>query len=320
MLPLLRPMLAVAAQPFSDIEYVFEVKWDGYRCLAYLNGETVLRSRNMLDLTPAFTDLAAIHRLVSDLPAIIDGEIVVFADGRPDFGLLQARGRLSDRKRISAAAKAHPAVFIAFDVLYRNGRSVLQEPLERRRELLRGMVRPATEIAVAESVPGDGEGFFEACKASGLEGVMAKRLDSPYFPGRRSPLWKKIRAWKSADLVICGWEPGGGPRLLGALILGVYRKGELVFAGKVGTGFDTRTGRELVELLARAAQPEPLFQLPRGYRGKPRWVEPVLVCAVDFTEATREGYLRHPVFKGLRPDKDPKECAWPYGSAVILGG
>ncbi|MCL6559834.1 MAG: ATP-dependent DNA ligase, partial [Firmicutes bacterium] len=194
------------------------------------------------------------------------------------------------------------------DLLYQGGRAVLEEPLERRRELLRRIVLPGPEIAVAEFFPENGEAFFQACKDGGLEGVMAKRRGSPYLPGRRSPFWKKIRAWKSADLVICGWEPGGGPRLLGSLLLGGYRNGRLVFAGKVGTGFDTNMSREFIKFLGSAARNQPPFKLPPGYRGKPQWVNPVLVCTVDYTEITREGYLRHPVFRGLRPDKDPKEC------------
>ncbi|MEW6171617.1 MAG: non-homologous end-joining DNA ligase [Bacillota bacterium] len=309
-LPLLRPMLAVAARPFSDADYIFEVKWDGYRCLAYLEQGTVLRSRNLLDLTPTFIELSAIHEHVDDLPVVIDGEIVVFADGRPDFGLLQSRGRLSDSKRIAAALRANPAVFVAFDLLYRRGRAVLSEPLKRRREWLKEVVRPAPDIIVADYIPGDGENLFEACKKNGLEGVMAKRSDSPYIAGRRSPFWKKIRAWKSADLVICAWEPGGGPRRLGSLYVGGYRENKLVFAGRVGTGFDTALARDLLDLLARVAATQPLFTLPRGYQGKPRWVDPVLVCTVDYTEVTREGYLRHPVFRGLRADKNPLECAW----------
>ncbi|MEW6181804.1 MAG: non-homologous end-joining DNA ligase [Bacillota bacterium] len=312
-LPLIRPMLAVAARPFSDADYIFEVKWDGYRCLAYLDRDTALRSRNLLDLTPAFTDLAGIHEHVTDLPVVIDGEIVVLADGRPDFGSLQARGRLSDPKRIAAAEKAYPAVFVAFDLLYRRGRPVFEEPLTRRRDWLREIVRASPEITVADYVSGDGEAFFEACKENGLEGIMAKRRDSPYLAGRRSPYWKKVRAWKNADLVICAWEPGGGPRRLGSLYVGGYRDGGLVFAGRVGTGFDAALARDLLDLLARIPAERPLFDLPRGSRGAPEWVEPVLVCTVDYTEVTREGLLRHPVFRGLRGDKLPQECSWQPG-------
>lgn len=311
-LPLLRPMLAVNAEPFSDGAYFFEIKWDGYRCLAYLEDGTVLRSRNLHDLTPAFPELQKLHERVADLPAVLDGEIVVFTNGQSDFGALQARGRLLDRRRALAAALAHPAVFVAFDLLYRQGKPVLNEPLERRRRLLQELVRPEPEVVVADYVPEEGEAFFAACRAKGLEGMIAKRRDSPYLPGRRSPFWKKIRAWKTADLVICGWEPGGGARGLGALILGGYRNGKLTFAGKVGTGFDAGTARELLALLAGAVRNRPVFELPPAHRrGETRWVEPVLVCTVDFTEVTREGYLRHPVFRALRPDKRPRECTWP---------
>ncbi|MEW6448664.1 MAG: non-homologous end-joining DNA ligase [Bacillota bacterium] len=318
-LPLLKPMLAVSAQPFSDSDYLFEIKWDGYRCLAYLEAKTVLRSRNLRNLTPAFPELEAIRDRVDGLPAILDGEIVIFTGGRPDFGTLQARGRLFDRQRVQAAARLYPAVFAAFDLLYCRGDPVLKKPLEQRRELLKEIVQPGPEVVVTDYIAGEGEAFFTACRASGLEGVMAKRRDSPYLPGQRSPFWKKIRAWRSADLVICGWEAGGGARGLGALILGGYRDGRLVFAGKVGTGFDINTARDLTALLAKLERQQPLFELPPAYRRTdPRWVKPVLVCMVDFTEITRDGLLRHPVFRGLRPDKEPRECTWPGKSPTSL--
>lgn len=320
-LPLLKPMLAVNTQPFSNPDYLFEIKWDGYRCLAYLEEKTVLRSRNLRNLTPAFPELETIRDRVHDLPAILDGEIVVLAGGRPDFGKLQARGHLFDRQRVQAAARSHPAVFVAFDLLYRKGLPVLKERLERRRELLKEIVQPGAEIVVAEYTPGEGEAFFTLCRQRGLEGIMAKRYDSPYLPGQRSPCWKKIRAWKSADLIICGWEPGGGARGLGALLLGGYREGRLVFAGKVGTGFDINTARDLMALLAKFARQEPLFELLPPHR-KPdlRWVKPVLVCSVEFTETTRDGLLRHPVFRGLRLDKEPAECVWFRGSKFEVRG
>lgn len=311
-LPLLKPMLAVNTRPFSDADYLFEVKWDGYRCLLYLEDKTVLRSRNLHNLTPAFPEFEVLRDRVRNLPAILDGEIVIFADGKPDFGALQVRGRLFDQQRVRTAARSHPAVFVAFDVLYHGGRPVLKERLEQRRELLKEIVQPGPEIVLSEYVPGEGEAFFTACRVSGLEGIMAKRRDSPYLPGQRSPFWKKIRAWKSADLIICGWEAGGGVRGLGSLILGGYQDGRLVFAGKVGTGFNINTARDLTALLSKLSRHQPIFELPPAYRrGNPRWVQPVLVCMVDFTEITRDGLLRHPVFRGLRPDKEPGECAWP---------
>uniref|UniRef100_A0A7C2E355 DNA ligase (ATP) n=1 Tax=Ammonifex degensii TaxID=42838 RepID=A0A7C2E355_9THEO len=306
-------MLAVNAQPFSDPAYLFEVKWDGYRCLAYLEeNRTLLRSRNLRNLTPAFPELETLHLQVNALPAILDGEIVVFKDGRPDFGALQARGRLFDRQRVTSAARSDPAVFVVFDLLYRGGEPVLKDLLERRRKFLKEIVKPGPHIIVAEYFLEEGELFFAACRAKGLEGVMGKRRDSPYVPGQRSPFWKKVRAWKSADLVICGWEANGGVRGLGALILGGYQDERLVFAGKVGTGFDAKTARELVTPLERLSRDRPPLDLPPAYRrGKSRWVEPSLVCTVEFTEVTRDGYLRHPVYRGLRRDKEPRECVWP---------
>lgn len=203
-LPLLRPMLSVNAQPFSDPAYLFEVKWDGYRCLAYLEeNRTLLRSRNLRNLTPAFPELETLHLQVEALPAILDGEIIIFTDGRPDFGALQARGRLFDQRQVSAVARSNPAVFVAFDLLYLNGSPVLKERLERRRELLKEAVRASPEMVVSDFITGEGEVFLPLAQRAVWRGLWPKSGTAPTFPasgprfGKKSGLGK-ARTWLSA--------------------------------------------------------------------------------------------------------------------------
>lgn len=307
-LPLLRPMLAVSSKPFDSAGYLFEVKWDGYRCLAYLEGGTVLRSRNLLDFTGKFPELAGLHGKVKQMPAILDGEIVVLEKGRPSFDGLQSRGRMNDVKRIGRASVERPAVFIAFDVLYAGGKDVMEQPLEDRKKRLEDMVEPGGELAVSQFVLRDGRDFFEACVKAGLEGVMAKKLGSIYLPGRRSYSWQKLRHTREADLVICGYQCGTAGRSLRSLVLGGLRGGKLVYQGKVGTGFGEREADVLLKGLLQLEVTEETIDVPRDEKRHVRWVQPLLVCSVEYLTVTAEGYLRHPVYKGLRWDKSPDQC------------
>ncbi|MEW5954136.1 MAG: non-homologous end-joining DNA ligase [Bacillota bacterium] len=310
-LPLLRPMLAVAGRPFNNEEYIFEVKWDGYRCLAYLGDVTQLRSRNLKDLSHVFPELAGLHEDCRETPALVDGEIVVLDNGQPSFNRLQARGRLEDRGRIQAAASSSPALFVAFDLLYAGGQNVMEKPLLERKEILARIFPPARGAVISQYISGQGVEFARACAARGLEGVMAKKIDSPYLPGRRSRYWQKIRHNLEADLVICGYQAGQGSRRLGALVLGCYRDGRLVYAGKVGTGFDRAEEGLLLRRLGELAVAEPVMTLPVPEMRHTRWARPALVCSVKYLALTGEGMLRHPSYLGLREDKSPRECIPP---------
>ena len=308
-LPLLKPMLAVKAEPFDHPDYMFEVKWDGYRCLAYLEkGGTRLLSRNHQDLTGAFPDLADLHLLLGGLPLVLDGEIIAMAGGRPSFDALQSRAGLKGKLQISLAVRRLPALFIAFDILYQRGKSLVDLPLNLRRKKLEAAVKSSGKIIVSETVRGDGIDFYNACVEKGLEGVMAKKITSRYLPGKRSSLWKKIRHTLEADLVICGYRLGNGSKILGALVLGAWNGANFTYQGLVGTGLNRS---EEVNLLAKLRTLETEFPLLAGF-GMPNrsvsWVRPELVCKVEYLTLTREGYLRHPVYKGLRTDKDPIEC------------
>lgn len=307
-LPLLRPMLAVTATPFDSEEYIYEVKWDGYRGLAYLSEKTVLRSRNLFDLSSKFPELSNLQEAVSDLPSLLDGEIIVMDKGIPSFSLLQERAKINDPVKIRQAAAAHPAVFIVFDVLFANGKTVMDQPLRVRKEFLKTLVKPAKNLIISEYILHRGKDFYQACVARGLEGAVAKNLNGPYLPGRRSSYWKKFRNVKEADLVICGYQYGLGRRKLKSLILGGYQNGKLIYQGKVGTGFNEKEADQIINELEKLMVAKPLFCLPQKEKKKSQWVRPILVCMVNYLALTRDGILRQPSFRHIRWDKSPDEC------------
>ncbi|OPZ75448.1 MAG: putative DNA ligase-like protein [Firmicutes bacterium ADurb.Bin456] len=307
-LPLIRPMLAVNSRPFDSNQHLFEVKWDGYRCLAYLDGNTTLKSRNLLDLTGRFPELDLLHQRVVRKPAILDGEIVVLEKGKPSFPRLQTRGRLNNSLKISRLSTESPAVYIAFDVLYAGGKSVMDRPLRERKNLLEEMVKPGDELIVPDYILREGLSFYEACVSQGLEGVIAKKLGSVYLPGRRSVYWQKFRHTQEIELVICGYQYKVTGGSLGSLVLGGYRAGKLIYQGKVGTGFDEAEAGALLEGLQKIETAMAALEVPGKEKKRTRWVRPLIVCTISYLSATREGHLRHPVYKGIRWDKTPEEC------------
>jgi bifunctional non-homologous end joining protein LigD/DNA ligase-1 len=259
-------------------------------------------------MTGKFPELAGLQEKVKRLPAILDGEIVVFEGRKPSFAGLQSRGRMNDLKRIGRASMERPAVFIAFDVLYSAGESIMNMPLLDRKKILEAVVVPGEEIVVSQFVQKTGRDFYGACVKEGLEGVMAKKMDGPYLPGRRSSLWQKFRYVREADLVICGYQPGTAGRRLASLVLGGNREGRLVYQGKVGTGFDNREAGALLEGLRKLEVDEETLVVPGEEKRRIRWVRPLLVCSVEYLTTTAEGCLRHPVYKRIRWDKPPGEC------------
>jgi bifunctional non-homologous end joining protein LigD/DNA ligase-1 len=301
-------MLAVSSLPFDSDKHLFEIKWDGYRGLAYLDHNTIIRSRNLIDLTAKFPELGSLHQRIKKRPAILDGEIVVFKAGKPSFAGLQKRGRMEDLKRLSRASIEYPAVFITFDILYSGGSSVMEKSLEERKSLLEDIIGQADELVLSRFILKEGLAYFDACVKEGLEGVIAKRLDGIYLPGRRSNSWQKFKNTREADLVICGYKNGTGGRHLGSLILGGHREGQLVYQGKVGTGFNDKEANLLLDKLAQLEVDKPALVVPLKENKQARWVKPVLVCTVGYLALTSDGYLRHPVYKGLRSDKTPEEC------------
>jgi DNA ligase D-like protein (predicted ligase)/DNA ligase D-like protein (predicted 3'-phosphoesterase) len=295
------PMLAgTAPAPFSSSDWLFEVKWDGVRAIALVGKSLSLRSRNDREMADRFPELAELLTLAPG--TVLDGEIVVMSRGKPDMqALLPRLGEKGPRKG------AAPVTYIVFDILERDGRDLTGLPLSVRLGELKAAVREGPHVVLSAPVEGQGEDYYRAAVAQGLEGVMAKRKDSRYEPGVRSGAWLKIPAQKSCDCVIAGYTPGQGGRgpAFGALLLGLYENGHLVPVGKVGTGFSDKL---LDELMDRFASLVTTVAQLAGVRGKVVWLEPVLVCEVAFMEVTRDRKLRIPRFIRLRIDKTAEEC------------
>ncbi len=305
-------MLAETADdPFSSPEWLFELKYDGYRMLATRteDGTPVLTYRAGGDMTALYPELAGVVRALPYRDFMIDGEVVVLDEkGRPDFQRLQKRARLTRRQDIEIAVGELPATLFAFDLLSFAGRDLRGLPLSERKELLRKIVPSAGPIRYADHIVGAGAAMFEQVRAMGLEGVLAKKIESKYRSGR-SPNWLKVSADRTGDFVVVGFTPPKGSRAgLGALDVGLYDGEDLVYAGRVGTGFtdDDLTGiRRQLETIEIEDAP--------GVRGFPKtekhhWVKPERVVEVRYKTFTEEGLLRHPVFVRFRPDKGPREC------------
>ncbi len=312
--PMLAPMLAEGGhRAFDDPDWRFEPKLDGIRTLAYVATDgSRLVSRTGRDQTDIYPELDNLARFVNALNAVIDGEIVASDEGgRPSFERLQQRMNLTAPKDVERARRQVPVVLFAFDLLWLDGRDLTREPLEERRRLLEEVVTVTGPMALTFVVDGEGTSFFESAKGLGFEGIVGKRLGTPYVPGRRTKDWRKIKATNQQDCLILGWTPGTGSRgaTFGALLLGAYRDGELVWIGQVGTGFTDGVLGDLVKRLTALEQAEPPIADPdlAAVKGA-RWVRPELVCEVEYLEMTRVGKLRAPSFKGLRPDKAPADC------------
>jgi len=301
------PMTATLTdRAFDDPDWLFEVKWDGYRVQAHVrNGRVALYTRRGLDAAEYFPELAGPPSWIDAREAIVDGEVVALnGAGEPEFGLLQARSR--SRRTPVAHATINYAVF---DLLYLDGASMLGRPLEERKQVLRSVLRDGDHVHFASHVVGEGLAFYDAVAARGLEGVVAKRRDSRYEPGRRSAAWLKIKRHSEQEFVVGGWTTRQGSESdLGALMVGTFQDEHLRPVGKVGTGFDARERARLVELLTPLAQPSAPFQPPPAERGA-RWVSPELVVRVEFAEWTADGNLRAPVYRGLELDADPTAVA-----------
>jgi bifunctional non-homologous end joining protein LigD len=313
----LTPMLARAASagelPRDPAQWSFEVKWDGVRALAYARpGRLRIESRNQRDITDSYPELRGLLGDLGMREVVLDGEIVAFGpDGRPSFGLLQKRMHVSAPSAVRRLAASTPAVFAIFDLLYVDGRSLMDLPYRERREQLEALQLGGTAWRVPAVHPGAGERLLEATRAQGLEGIIAKRLDSRYEPGGRSGAWLKIKHTQRQELVIAGWLPGEGRRQerIGALLMGYFAADgvQFVYAGRVGTGFTERTLEQLADALAPLRTGESPFsdapKLPR----EAVFVSPELVAEVEFTEWTADGVMRAPSFKGLRDDKPAAE-------------
>lgn len=312
----LRPMLAHTADPFDAPEFLFEPKWDGFRCLAFLeNGTTRLQSRNGVNLTPQFPELTTLHRQVQNQPAILDGELVVFQNGKESFHkLLQRWRRGGGAGTVREQSTTTPALFIAFDLLYSNGKSLLTSPLWKRKELLSRSVVTGDNLVLNGCVQEYGRKFYQAALEQGREGVMAKRLDSPYLPGKRSRYWLKFKPLRTTEAIIVGFVPKNKQSFTSlALAQMAADPDELAYVGNVGSGFSEKTMRDILTML----QPLPpsrcllVYHLPPTLPKSLIWVDPALVVEVSYLEYTPAGYLRHAVYHRIREDRKPQDCKLP---------
>jgi len=302
----IEPMLAQSApKPPDSPDYLYEVKWDGIRAMISLDeGAIKIYGRNQMDFTKQFPELLNPEQSFRATSALFDGEIVCLeADGKPVFQNVIQRMQQKTEGGIERARAKHPAVCYLFDCLYLDGRPIVNEPLTRRREWLVDAVKSDSAYRVSQ-VMDDGVAFFEAVKEMGLEGIMAKLRHSTYLPGKRADSWLKIKARQTTECVIIGYTRGKGERdrAFGALHLAQRNGGELKYVGKVGTGFDDRLLQSIFAAL------EQLTTIKRPVKEKPLdeaqsvWVEPKLMCEVQFASWTKDGMLREPVFVRLRPD------------------
>jgi bifunctional non-homologous end joining protein LigD len=323
------PMLARLADLPSDQErWAFEVKWDGVRALAYSEpGRLRLEARSGNDITSRYPELHRLNRALSSHSAILDGEIVAFdEDGRPSFGRLQHRMHIASEAQARRLSKDSPVVYVIFDLLWLDGHSVMGLPYTDRRELLSRLELTGTHWQVPDYVAGDGSALQQASRAQQLEGIVAKRLDSPYEPGRRSTCWRKIKNVQRTDVVVCGWLPGEGRRRerIGALLVAVEEDGHLRYAGRVGTGFTDRELDRLGALLRPIEREDPPWTAGSKPPGGAVFVEPRYVADVEFIEWTSDGVLRAPSYKGLREDVPVPPAAFldavPTHPSPVRGG
>jgi bifunctional non-homologous end joining protein LigD len=307
-----QPMLArLSTMPLDRSQWAFEVKWDGVRALARCQpGRVHLLTRNRNDVTEAYPELRALSRALGSHEALLDGEIVAFdQQGRPSFEALQARMHLRGEGAVRRRAASTPVTYLVFDLLWLDGHSLIELPYAQRRQRLAELNLEGEHWRTPAHHVGEGDALLTATRERGLEGVVAKRLDSRYMPGRREGSWLKIKHHQRQEAVIGGWTEGRGGRLLhiGALELGVYdEQGDLRYAGKVGTGFDAQELDRLSRLLEPLAQKDSPFTGRQPARGA-HFVKPELVCEVEFSQWTNDGSLRQASYQGLRDDKPAEE-------------
>jgi len=303
------PMLAAPGSlPADEQRYALEVKWDGVRALAQIDGGRLrLFSRNGNDGTDRYPEIRPLGEVFGTRGAVLDGELAVLDEhGRPDFQRLQQRMGVHNAAIVRRRAAQTPVTYVIFDLLYLDGALQIDRPYHARRAALEALKLEGSAWRTPAYRVGDARAFLDAASDAGLEGIVAKALDSVYHPGERSSDWLKIKRQGRQEFVIGGWAEGKA-HPVGALLLGYFggaAKAKMTYAGRVGTGFDRATLESLHVALNHHVVADHPFTVPVRGSGV-HFVAPALVCEVEFTEWTRAGTLRHPSFKGLRDDKDP---------------
>jgi bifunctional non-homologous end joining protein LigD len=310
---IIHPMLATLVDdPFSDPEWIFETKWDGFRSICFVkNGKSRFVSRNQIDMTPQYPELVGMAKQIKAKEAILDGEIVALdKDGMPRFQLLQPRvGRKSG---IEALRGQGHIVYYVFDLLYLDGNDLMPCTVIERKELLEQILKPASFIKLSEHVMGEGEAFFKQIEKFHLEGLIAKRAASPYVQ-KRSRDWLKIKTILRSEAMIGGYtQPRGSRSHFGALVVGLYRGHDLHYVAHVGGGFNQRTLTEIYKLMQPLKTKESPFVDAPKTNEPVQWLKPKLVAEVKFSEWTADHRLRQPIFIGLREDKKPEDVRFEF--------
>lgn len=300
----IKPMLiGTEGEPFDSEDYIYELKLDGERCIAYLDSDkTILKNKRNILMLPKVPELANIYKNTS-VRCILDGELAVIKNGKPDFFEIQKRSMMSNPVKIDMASKKYPACFTAFDILYYEDRQVADLPLTERKELLQKAVKSEdSRFAVSRYIEKNGTAFYNLAKQQELEGIVAKRKDSRYYFDRRTKDWIKIKYLKDDDFVVLGFVPKENS--MNSIILGQYKNNRLIYKGHVTLGVGGEPFKKIKSLDATNC---PFSEVPKGNENAV-WVKPKLVCTVKYMMKTENGGMRQPVFKGLRDDKSPEEC------------
>ncbi len=307
----LSPMLiGSVGAPFNNPDYIYELKWDGERCLAYLDkSSTELRNKRNFKMLPKVPELSSIHKQVKKT-CVLDGELMILKEGKPDFYEIQKRSLMSNQFKISLLSKKYPATFIAFDILYYDNKDLTFMPLMERKKYLEKAFRESDRLAVSRYIEENGIGLYTIAEQQDLEGIVAKKRSSIYIPGKRSKDWIKIKNLKDADFVVCGYIFKENHVI--NLVLGQYEEKRFVYKGHVTLGVGGESFR-IIEAQRRLSSPP--FAVPSGNE-EAIWIQPDLVCTVKFMDYTPSRGMRQPVFKGLRDDKKPEDCVADPGVGV----
>lgn len=294
----LSPMLLEEATPFDSKDYIYELKLDGIRCLVYLeNNKTTLINKRGKDVTNIYPELSNIHKLCKK-KCILDGEIVLIDEGKPNFYELQRRSLLTDKLKIEYYAKNKPINFSAFDILYYDGFDLTKKSLLERKQILLEKIKISPRLSISRYIENEGTAFFNLTKEKGLEGIVAKEKSSKYFFNTRAKSWLKIKNYIEEDLIICGYTiVDDMPK---DVVLGYYdTNGILIFRNIVYKGINRFENK----ILINAKKGKKLFDIPNV-----KWILPTIVCCVRYMEKTKNNGMRQPVFKGIRDDKLAKDC------------
>lgn len=300
-------MLSEASEPFDSKQHLYEIKWDGTRCISFVDEKQVLQNRRLVDITKRYPEIKI---EIKAKQAVFDGEIVVMDKGKPDFHMLQEREHIEDAFRIKLLSERIPASYIVFDILYLDNKAIVDVPLFERKKILAQTLIENEQVYVCDYILEKGKEYFREATRRGLEGVMAKDIESPYLTGKRSRYWLKIKKSASVDAIICGITVGEGWRekYFGALVLGCYEDRELRYIGRVGTGFKEEDFPEIARLLQGFEHACPFKEVPQMEVKVMQWFKPVVVCQVFYDEITSDKRLRAPRFGGIRLDKPPEDC------------